>query len=670
MLVIGLMSGTSLDGIDACLVELHGVGRHVRHQVLRFETFPWPAGLREQLVRQLDPEAARLPALAALHYELAEAFAAAALRCADGRTVDLIGSHGHTLWHGPGMTLQLGSPSLIAARTGVTTVGDFRAADVAHGGQGAPLVPYADRLLFGHRPGPIALQNLGGIGNVTWLGDTLLAFDTGPGNMVMDGLMERLTGATFDRDGALARQGTVNDALLAWLKADDEAYMATPPPKSTGRERYGAPYVEALVAKGRDLGLGDADLVATATAFTAYTVIDQYRRWLPGAPREVIVSGGGTRNPVLMEALQRELPVITTADAGVDPDAKEALAFALLAYQCVMGEINVEIGATGAREAAVLGQIAPGRNFARVVLRQAAAADVVTEGVNPESVGLDALPTEAMVAVMHAQDYAAVQAVEGAQGAIAAAVDDIAARLADGGRLFYVGAGTSGRLGVLDASECPPTFSSDPATVQGLMAGGDRALREAVEGAEDDRAAGAADLLARGLGPKDYVVGISANGGAPYVQGALAAAQQAGAGTGLITCNGVRPGLVQPDHAIVLPVGPEVLAGSTRLKAGTATKLALNMLSTLAMVRLGKVHDNLMVDVRISNRKLQARAERLVGRLTGLAAEPAATLLAAAGGSVKRAAVMHHAGVDAAKADALLAESRGFLRPWLGMKPS
>jgi len=201
--------------------------------------------------------------------------------------------------------------------------------------------------------------------------------------------------------------------------------------------------------------------------------------------------------------------------------------------------------------------------------------------------------------------------------------------------------------------------------VQGVIAGGERALREAVEGAEDDRAQGAADLEARGLGPNDYVVGISANGGAPYVQGALAAARAVGAGTALITCNPVRPELVQPDQAIVLPVGPEVLSGSTRLKAGTATKLALNMLSTLAMVRLGKVHDNLMVDVRVSNQKLQARARRLVGTLTGLAPEPAAALLDAAAGSVKRAAVMHHAGVDAAGADGLLARSHGFLRPWL-----
>jgi N-acetylmuramic acid 6-phosphate etherase len=201
--------------------------------------------------------------------------------------------------------------------------------------------------------------------------------------------------------------------------------------------------------------------------------------------------------------------------------------------------------------------------------------------------------------------------------------------------------------------------------VQGVIAGGERALREAVEGAEDDREAGLQAMRERAVGPRDVVVGLSANGGAPYVQGALDQARASGAKTALVTCNAVRPDLHQPDFAIVLPVGPEVLAGSTRLKAGTATKLALNMLSTLAMVRVGKVHDNLMVDVRVSNRKLEARARRLVSRLTGLGDEAAAALLDQAGGRVKLSAVMHHQGVDAPRAEALLAESGGFLRPWL-----
>lgn len=688
MRVVGLMSGTSLDGIDACLVDIHGVGRQLRHTVCHFLTLPWPAGLRERLAIALTLGPTTLAEVGALHVALGEAFAEAVdAVCAAAdvplASVDLVGSHGQTLFHHPEgrepVTLQLGDATVIAARTGLTTVSDFRAADVALGGQGAPLVPYADRLLYVGRERPLALQNLGGIGNVTYLGvdDALLAFDTGPGNRVIDGLVERLTDGreTMDAGGRRAARGRVDDALVAaWLAAD--AYLDRRPPKSTGREHYDAAFIDARLAEARAAGLSDDDVIATATAWTAATVADQYARFLPAPPREVIVAGGGARNATLMTMLARALAparMIDSRDAGVDPDAKEALAFALLAYQCVMGEPNSEPAATGARASCVLGRITPGRNFARALLRpQPPSANVVaTETINPDSVGLDALATRDMVALMHAQDFQAVLAVsDEAQAAIAATIDTLADRLRRGGRLLYVGAGTSGRLGVLDASECPPTFSTPPELVQGLIAGGDRALREPVEGAEDDAEAGARDLQARGLAALDVVVGLSANGGAPYVQGALAAARAAGAATALVTCNPLRPGLFVPDHLIVVPVGSEILSGSTRLKSGTATKLVLNMLTTLTMARLGKVHDNLMVDLTISNRKLRARAARLVMRLTGLEEEAASALLDAASGNVKRAAVMHHTGADPAGAAERLEASHGHLRPWLTSTPS
>lgn len=687
MLIIGLMSGTSLDGIDACLVDVCGVGDRLTHRQRHFLTVPLAAELRERLLAQLDPATSRVDGLAALHVELGEAFAAAALACCEAagvpiEEVDAIGSHGQTIWHAPAgrfpATLQLGEPAVIAVRTGVTTVADFRPADVAAGGQGAPLVPYVDHVLFGRLGYPVALQNLGGIGNVTYLPgdgdpDGLLAFDTGPGNMVIDAFAHRLSEGRcrFDEDGLMAAAGTVHEGLLKRLMASDP-YLALEPPKSTGREAYGAARVAQIAAEAGTLGVEGPDLMATVTAWTAACVADQYRRFLPAGrfPREMLVSGGGASNPVLMRELAARLPelaILPLSARGVDPDAKEALAFAILAHQALKGQPNVLPRSTGSRQPLVLGQIVPGRNFARAVLKAPAprAGAPATEQANPLSRGLDEMPIEAAVAVMHANDYDAVRAVEPAMPAIAALVADTAAAFQQGGRLFYVGAGTSGRLGVLDASECPPTFSSPPELVQGLIAGGEPALRQAVEGAEDDRAAGSRDLLARGLTAKDVVVGLSANGGAPYVQGALAEAREKGATTALVTCNPLRSGLVVPDHLIVLPVGPEVLAGSTRLKAGTATKLVLNMISTLSMVRIGKVHDNLMVDVQVSNAKLKVRARRLVERLTGLSPEDAEGLLDRAGGRVKVAAVMHHAGVDAGRAQALLAESRGFLRPWL-----
>lgn len=678
MHILGLMSGTSLDGIDACLIEVTGVGDRLQVRFLGGRTLPFPPGLREAIMQQLDPATSRVDALAALNVALGEAFADAAIACCDAlgfplAALDAIGSHGQTLWHQPHgphpASLQLGEPAVIAARTGVTTVGNFRAADVAAGGQGAPLVPYVDHVLFGGRGRAIALQNLGGIGNVTYLPGApdpagILAFDTGPGNMVIDGLAQALMGAPYDEDGRGAAAGRVNADWLAALLADP--YLAAPPPKSTGREAYGAPRVAALLAEGRARGLSAQDMLATATAWTAATIADQYGRFLPQFPEAVYVSGGGARNATLMAQLAARLPcpVRPLAELGVDPDFKEALAFAVLAHQTLVGQPNVLARTTGARRAQVLGQISPGANFARVILKAQPPAEHTTEAVNPASRGLDTLPVLEAARVMHAQDYDAVRALAPALPAIAALVERVAACLRAGGRLFYVGAGTSGRLGVLDASECPPTFSVPPEWVQGVIAGGDRALREAVEGAEDDADAGAGDLAARGCGPLDVVVGVSANGGAPYVRGALAYARAQGAFTALLTCN-PPPAATPFDLAVVLNVGPEVLSGSTRLKAGTATKLALNMVSTLAMVRLGKVHDNLMVDLRVSNHKLQARACRLVQRLTGLEPDAAAALLARADGRVKRAVVMHALGVEADEAARRLAESDGFLRPWL-----
>lgn len=685
MILVGLMSGTSLDGIDACVAEIHGVGARLRWRLRHFVTVPFPAGLKDRMLAQMDPATSRIDAIAALNVELGEAFAEAARRCCEEAGVPLerveaIGSHGQTMWHSPSgafpATLQLGEPSVIAARTGVTTVGNFRAADVALGGQGAPLVPYVDWVLFGRRGHPVGLLNLGGIGNVTVLPGSgaatgMLAFDTGPGNMVIDALAQRATDGRLacDLDGRLAAAGRVDEGLLAAMLADDE-YLKETPPKSTGRERYGRPYVEALVAKAEALGLGHEDLIRTATAYTAATVADQLRRYVPASayPAEVLVSGGGARNPILMTHLQAALapvPVRTMGEAGLDPDAKEALAFAILAHQTLSGQPNVLPAATGAREPWVLGQIAPGRNFRRAVLAAPAPTGLATEAANPLSAGLDTLSPEEAVAVMHAQDYDAVRAVGEAKEAIAQAIGLISEAFRRGGRLLYVGAGTSGRLGVLDASECPPTFSADPEMVQGLIAGGETALRNAVEGAEDDAEAGAAVVAERGVGAHDVVVGLSANGGAPYVRGALEAARSRGATTMIVTCNPVPPTAFQPDVAIVLPVGPEIVAGSTRLKAGTATKLVLNMLSTLSMVRIGKVYDNLMVDVRVSNRKLAVRARRLVERLTGLGEAEAEALLGRAEGRVKRAAVMHHRGVEAIEADRLLAESGGALRPWM-----
>lgn len=287
--------------------------------------------------------------------------------------------------------------------------------------------------------------------------------------------------------------------------------------------------------------------------------------------------------------------------------------------------------------------------------------ELTTEARSPYH-DLDARSTDAILTAINAEDCRVAEAVGREIPHIAAAVEAIAGCLSRGGRLFYVGAGTSGRLGVLDASECPPTFGVQPSRVQGVIAGGEPALRASIEGAEDHREAGARDLAERGAGRGDAVVGIAASGRTPYVLGAAAAAQEAGAVTVGIACNPDSP-LSRAVQIMICPVvGPEVLAGSTRMKAGTAQKLVLNMISTAVMIRLGKVYSNLMVDVEPKNEKLIARARRIVRLATGCGSAEAEAALAAAGGRAKLAIVMLLTGRAAGEAEELLARAHGFVR--------
>jgi N-acetylmuramic acid 6-phosphate etherase len=286
-----------------------------------------------------------------------------------------------------------------------------------------------------------------------------------------------------------------------------------------------------------------------------------------------------------------------------------------------------------------------------------------TEQRNPSSADIDLATSREIVSLMNREDAGVAAVVAGQADEIAHAVDLAVAAFRAGGRLFYVGAGTSGRLGVLDASECPPTFGSDPEMVQGIIAGGVPALTRSQEGAEDSPETGAREMDQRGVSDRDFVVGIAASGTTPYVHGALHRARALGAHTAIVACT-APPGslLAACDVAIVPVVGPEVVTGSTRLKAGTATKLILNTISTGAMILLGKTYGNLMVDMRATNAKLTDRAERIVMDVTGATRERATELLQAAGGLVKVALVMQMAHVDRTAAELLLAENGGVIR--------
>lgn len=288
----------------------------------------------------------------------------------------------------------------------------------------------------------------------------------------------------------------------------------------------------------------------------------------------------------------------------------------------------------------------------------------LTEGINPASRDLDMKSIAAIIEIINNEDRRAVEAVSQAREQIEKAIAAVVETFNNGGRLFYIGAGTSGRLGVLDASECPPTFSAPPEMVQGIIAGGDTALRKAIEGAEDDEDAGRQAIHENGVRQGDMVIGISASGLAAFVSSALEEAMMIGATTWLITCNKKIGPFIESmvDGIIAIDTGAEVLAGSTRLKAGTATKLVLNMISTISMVKTGKVYGNLMVDVNPTNKKLKERAMRIISEVAQCGLDEAEKLLIISGNKPKVAIVMKIKGVERAAAEKLLAEHKGILR--------
>ncbi|MFJ4857348.1 N-acetylmuramic acid 6-phosphate etherase [Streptomyces sp. NPDC088730] len=294
---------------------------------------------------------------------------------------------------------------------------------------------------------------------------------------------------------------------------------------------------------------------------------------------------------------------------------------------------------------------------------------LTTEAFRPELAEIDQLATEEIARIMNGEDQTVPAAVAARLPEISAAIDATAARMARGGRLIYAGAGTAGRLGVLDASECPPTFNTDPAHVVGLIAGGPSAMVTAVEGAEDSKELAAADLDALGLTTDDTVVGISASGRTPYAIGAVEHARAEGALTIGLSCNADSALGAAAEHPVEVVVGPELLTGSTRLKAGTAQKLVLNMLSTITMIRLGKTYGNLMVDVRASNEKLRARSRRIVSLATGASDAEIEAALAATDGEVKNAILTILGQVDGPTAATLLSASDGHLRAALAAAP-
>jgi anhydro-N-acetylmuramic acid kinase len=375
------MSGTSLDGIDVAIVRMKGRSLDTSIKLLHFESYSYEAEIREKLKLLCTIEHSDVAQVCGMNFAIAERFADAVIQTVANANmsmaeIDLISSHGQTIWHIPvadevdrflpKSTLQIGDLSVIAKRTGKPVVGDFRTADIAVGGQGAPLVPYGDYLLFKDANKGRILQNIGGIGNCTAIpaaASGMIAFDTGPGNMVMDQVVYELSGGriSYDANGDWAAKGKVHKELLEDMLA--HPYFQEPPPKTTGREIFGKAYTSAWLASTLERGLPQEDIVATATAFTAHSIARGYQDYiLPQSTiAEVIVSGGGAHNRTLLSMLGELLPdqiILTSDELGISCDAKEAMLFALLGNAFIQGEPNNVPTATGAERQTIMGKLA------------------------------------------------------------------------------------------------------------------------------------------------------------------------------------------------------------------------------------------------------------------------------------------------------------------------
>jgi len=384
--VIGLISGTSADGVDATLVDIQGHGLRTRLQLLAFLTVPFPPALKQDLLQLCNAREVAVDELCRMNVILGEWFAEAAWKVVGEAgmmmdEVDLIGSHGQTICHLPRPTecygrkirasLQIGEPCVIAERTGVTTVADFRARDLAAGGEGAPLVPLVDYLLFRSTQNTRGMLNIGGIANITVLPaggplSSVQAFDLGPGNMIIDELMRSITSGAqaYDRNGEMASRGHVHEGLLEELMG--HPYLTQPPPKSAGREEFGRALARGLLRRGEELRLSPEDVLATATAFTARAIFLGYNRFIreDHPVDELIVSGGGAHNRALMWSLSvyfNPIKVRLLEEIGMPVDAKEAVAFAVLANESITGGPGNVMRATGASRPVVLGKIVPGK---------------------------------------------------------------------------------------------------------------------------------------------------------------------------------------------------------------------------------------------------------------------------------------------------------------------
>lgn len=371
MLAIGLMSGTSLDGIDAALVDID----NEKFQLLKFITVPYEQSFKAILMRNLSDETARLSEISSLNFELGHRFVKTIDLLLEGtnyqyQDISFVASHGQTIWHDPlgnkselkvPSTLQIGEPSIISYYTGIKTISNFRTMDIAAGGEGAPLVPYSEYLLFKDQKKDVVLQNIGGIGNLTFLKhgcsiEEVKSFDTGPGNIMIDYFTNKYFSKPYDNNGDIANKGKVIEEVLNYLLKDE--FITKAPPKTTGREQYSQEYMEKMANDCHFDNYGKEDIICTLAEYTAYTIAYQYLHFIEHIDL-VVVSGGGSHNKYIMRRIQEltKIKTITGEEFGINSDSKEALAFVILGYQTINNLPSNVCGATGAKQYVILGNI-------------------------------------------------------------------------------------------------------------------------------------------------------------------------------------------------------------------------------------------------------------------------------------------------------------------------
>lgn len=672
--VVGCMSGTSLDGIDTALIVIEGRGASVRPRFLRGASAP--LGSAAPALRALASGVAlTAEQVARAMRGFALAHVAAVRSLLAGQAADLIVVHGQTVFHRPPLSWQLFQPAELSAALNTPVVFDLRAADLAAGGQGAPITPLADHFFFSHPDECRAVLNLGGFSNFTLLPpagpEAICGGDICACNQLLDSLCRALFAREFDEDGRLASTGSPMPAILDRLVAMLEAQSAAGRSLGTGDELPGW----AAQARG---SAEPADLLRTACEAVAEVIA---RRLRPAGAHRLLLAGGGSRNRTLRAAIETRcgIPAAPTDDFGLPAQYRESAQMALLGALCDDGlpitlprvtGVSTPAPISGAfirrpRPSTPAHDVSPARPSAAPT--PADRSHILTEQRNPRTECLGSASVRECVELLAAEDRSIHDALDRARPALVAFIEAAEPGFLAGGRLVYIGAGTSGRLGVLDASEAPPTFHVEPGRIVGIIAGGESALRRSSEGAEDDPEGARVELGTLHLRPNDTLLGIAAGGTTPYVLGALAIARSLPTPplTALLTCAPIQhpPAC---DHLIVVETGPEALTGSTRLKAGTVTKLVLNSISTTLMVRSGRIYRNLMVDLRVTNSKLRDRAARIVTILTGLSRDDSLALLDRADGSVKVAVVMQRRGLDLPAARKLLDDSHGFLAAALG----